>query len=1172
MSKSQIDPTALTTALTALKLPKGDGKQIKFIDIAKAMDYRPKKIMKGKETKLVLKEGSTKYKEGVYAEVMRRYNEKLEADKKKTKKPRAKKVVPKIKEAPKVVSKKLVESVSQKFYDKYLYETNTDNLKDMYDLILKEISALGGATYVSIPYKLNDKNGFIWRSIGTGYLDSFEDFQNEVNTIAEGTYGSDAITSDIATPVYNIFAIGRVKIAGHGKSESMIFKVKGLESKKGNCGYEALKECGFDCYKYGATAKDMSDLIKIVDTMKKAKVFVEIIANGFTINKSAVEIVEQGNKHKITIKDKKRDRMYVVSNISMNDIQPVSLFNGELNEDGDQMMKKISNKKIIYDEINQHYDIIEGEIELVENVKLSTCSKVILGDKVLFTPKQVNCNTQKETKMPVEFLFFDYETIIDFNMSSCMKPYSLSVLRLSPFELKELEELDVKGREGKEGREDALKRINDIRTSNCMTYLGYDCNDRFIDWFCENQHDKMFVFIGFNNANFDNFLLLEGMLNYKVKNPLADYSVREVFYNGSQLLNFRINGRHNCFDIRKHLMGSLKKNCKDFRIESCAKKEFNHNTAQDLYDKGELIDFITGNDELKEYNEYDVLSTAVLYARYSNALVDIPATKLYGKDIYQVKTIGSLIYKVFTDNKNKMKFDLPKLEFETYNDLQKSKIAGRVEMFNGVQKVNERLVSTDVCSLYPFVMAILNCYYPCGKEIIEVSDYKGDDELGFYYCDIDQSNLKGQNLPNIYAKKNAIENDWSYDGVLENYLISNVMIGLLRKFGCKVEIKKGFVFPNKLKSCEMFGFLLDFMKEKNKQDTLGKTKSAEYNPALRETLKLLMNSLSGKVIEGLHTEKTIDIDSAYEFLEIKEKAKSINFINAIGNKMFLTYEIDPEEICKKQQRPIYLGVLIYDYAKRYMYENSYSKVGKNNLLYTDTDASKFRYRHFLEWKNWVDSNNIQVPHWKEVEEVDERYKNHKIFEYGSKVFGAFEDELEDYIGDNYTFYCLEKKSWLYGWEINGKWKAKYRFKGINGRAQLLTLEEPFIESKTIRHKATETKPEWNETKYSLIAESERDVYNYYNDNTHNNIEEGNEIKFFEKVYSTGTAYVLCNSFRKIVKNSSRNVDLESEEQFNNLMNKIQVNYIIKKIQLKNNVGIVYNEDADGLDDVEESDE
>ena len=35
-----------------------------------------------------------------------------------------------------------------------------------------------------------------------------------------------------------------------------------------------------------------------------------------------------------------------------------------------------------------------------------------------------------------------------------------------------------------------------------------------------------------------------------------------------------------------------------------------------------------------------------------------------------------------------------------------------------------------------------------------------------------------------------------------------------------------------------------------------------------------MNSLSGKVIEGLHTEKTVDVNSLAEYEKIKEKSTS----------------------------------------------------------------------------------------------------------------------------------------------------------------------------------------------------------------------------------------------------------------------------------------------------------
>ena len=1145
----KMSSTDFTTALAVLKLPKQTTKQVKFIDLANAMNYKPKKMMKGKETKTLLKEGSTKYKEAVEAEIMRRYNEK------KSKVPIVKKQS--IKTAPKLAQKKLVESLLSKNFQKFLYTYDgVDNVEDYRKAIKAESDALGGSVFISVPFKSKTDNKILWRSINPFYLKDDKTFNDELESILlgnnakEGQQGSDPISLDEYEPMYDTFSISVMSsFKAKGKSDKMLFKVKGIESKKGFCVAESLKECGIDCSKYGKKPSEVRDVKVLIELLKENNILsVGIIANGFTINKKPLDIISKSGSVVIKIEGKKRDSLYECGKIYRDDVDYVFLW-------GNENCKHF----IVYDEINEHADYA-NKLELVDDLLISYCGKIISKNEVLFTPKELNTNNLLNTKTPVEYVFFDYETIIDFNNSSCMKPYSLSILILTPYELNSLEEYDREGNVG------AIARL---RKDKCITFLGYDCNTDFINWFMEYQLNKMLVFVGFNNTNFDNFLLLEGLLKYKELNALADYGVSDIFYNGSQLLNFRVNGRHTTFDIRKHLVGSLKKNCESFKIKCCAKKDFNHDYAQQLHDEGKLLDYITGNDELKEYNEFDVLATAVLYKRYANALDAIPATKKYATDLYQIKTIGSLIYKVFIDNKKEKKFELPKLDYQAYKDLQKSKIAGRVEMFNGVQKVQERLASTDVCSLYPYVMSVLDCYYPCGSYVDEVDEYKGDDEIGFYYCDIDQSCLKDKNLPNIYAEKLPMENDWSSTNVLENYLISNVMIGLLRQFGCSVIVKKGFVFPDKMKSCEMFGFLLEFMQSKNFQDLESKKDkkglSNTYNPALRETYKLLMNSLSGKVIEGLHTEKTLDISSGAEFLKIQEKATKINFINAVGGKMFLTYEVDAETIIN-QQRPIYLGVLIYDYAKRYMYQNSYSKIGKASLLYTDTDASKFRYKDFITWKKWVDEKNIQVPHWAEVEKFDARYANHKIYDENSKVFGSFEDELEDAVGDDYLFYCLEKKSWLYAYKKDGEWHTKYRFKGLNGSAQMLTMQEPFIKAKTIEHKAKGDKEAWNELKYVVNPESEYDVYKYYLAHKANNIESGNEISFFDKIYTTGTAYVMCNSFRKIVKNASRGVGIDDTSSFNSLMNKIQVNYMIKRIQIKSIANVYNAEETEGQED------
>jgi hypothetical protein len=1135
----------------------------KYAKVATDLGITPmKRTAQGNITNRPIKVGTQAWKDAIEREVIRRYeaspqfrtaqlsqaianqarNIQTQANTKQRVAPMLRQIKQAFKNKPRITNIKVIDKHG--FYIKYYVElSGVNSLEQLYPLLVKEITRLGGISFITLIFVSNQTGRPRGLSINANYLDTLEDFLARVDELVKGeVVGSDPFDLNEYELVLDAFHIGRTTIAQvNGKSQSIVFENVGIESKDNYCGYECLKELGHEYKGKKAVLRSVKEMSSYIQTNNLPY---NILCNSFQITKPFKDIVEAGDKQRIQVERKKgRKELRICSRVLMNDYQPVYLYKYEGEVKG----------TIIYDEIEGHFDLLSTkEPRLKDNVLLSLSCEVIMNEKILFQPKQANINTFRKSTGAFRYLIFDYETVIDFTQSSCMKPYSLSVLELDEVEIELLEEWD---------RKKDLDNIKAIRKTNCKTFLGYDCNTQFIRWFLEKQKDMTYSFVGFNNANFDNFLLLDGLLRFNQFDEQADFQVGNVFYNGSQLLNFYINGRHSCFDIKKHLVGSLDANCKSFKINCCAKKSFDHSLAQSLHQEDGLIDFITNNDELREYNEYDVLATAVLFQKYRNALADIPSTAKYAKDLKSTITIGSLIYKVFNDHISTMRKDdgkggqqrmFGKLKWEHYRDLQKSKIAGRVELFNGVQQILERMGSTDVCSLYPFVMAVLNVYYPCG-EIEEVDDYRGDDELGFYYCDIDQSNLRENNLPKIYAFKTEIENNWGHEQVLQDYLISNVMIGLLRKYGCDVVVKKGFIFDSKERSCDMFSFLLEMMGKKNDQDALKGQDG--YNPALRETLKLLMNSLSGKVIEGLHTEKTTDIDNAYDYAKIQDKAKSINFINSIGNKLFITYEMDEEKICEAQQRPIFLGVLVYDYAKRYMYENSYSKIGLKDLVYTDTDASKFRYSAMERWTDWINKENVIVPHWKDVEKIDPRYETHLIYNPHSKVFGSFEDELDEIQAHSYKFYCVEKKSWAYlAFDENGEYIkdkdgkhiSKFKFKGINGGAIIMDMDEPFIEEHIIKKKDKSMV-----LKYSISEDMENEVYCYATKNKHKSIENGNIDKFFNRLFTDKEAYVLTNSFRKIVKNSAHNVDMGDEEKYNGLMNKIQVNYSLKHLQLKN---------------------
>lgn len=1026
------------------------------------------------------------------------------------------------------------ETDSIRFFKKFdLSYTNIFDKKGLYTAIKDGSERLLEENNNNLPagatvYYQLDINKVRFVNVTASELETFGDFDNKLASVESGDFvGSDEIEESEEKINYNHFGLYYYKIGGTGiDSTNILFyskQIKADNKEKNNCANVCLREFGIN------TNINLINLDKLTNYIEDNKLNISILLNGFELKNTIKTISEKTKKDKLIIKDKRgNEKVIYVMKLSDDDIKlSYHLNNGE-------------EKIIIYDDKKGHYDIIDGKPRL-NNIMISNESKIIRNNEVLFNASDINknANNKPDSIVKVEYLFFDYETIIDWMSKSIMKPYSLSILKLSEIELDNLVKADEK--EDKE-------EINRIRKDCCITFTGLDCNNFFIDWLIENQKNKAFRFIGFNNSNFDNFILLNGLLNYR-----REINIDNIMYNGNSLLNFRIEKRHELFDIRRHLIGSLKNNCKSFNIKTCSKKELDHFKYQQLYDNGELFKYIDENkDELTTYNEYDVLSTAILYKKYKTALSNIKTTKILSNDLFDKKTIGGLIYECFK-NKSKINYDNNKLKLDvkTYQDMLKYKVAGRVELFNGEQKIiSKKIQSLDVCSLYPYIMAVCDVYFPCG-EIKETETYI-EDKIGFYYCDIDQSNLFKNNLPLIYPQKTKSENKYDSKKILKDYFINNVDIQQLKKYGCKVEIKNGIYFTEKIKNIEIFGFLLDIMKAKNEQDDMKNKKDINYNSSLRETMKLLMNSLSGKVIEGLHNEKVKDINSYFEFDKIQKKADKINTINSIGNKLFVSYELKDEDIIKKQ-RPVYLGCLIYSYARRHMYNYSYSLLGKDKCIYTDTDATKFLKQ---DGESYIEKiNKIIVPHWKEVEQYDSRYKIHTLYNENSKVFGSFEDELEEMNNkdeESYYFYTVQKKCWLYGYQNNDEIKNKFRFKGVSQDSKMVNLDDDYIEKKENKK---------GDIKY--IVKDENKAYIVYNNknNSLDNANVNNVKKFFEDIYINKYSYILCQSFKKLVKNSKRDVKMNESERFNMNMNTIEIKTIIKKIVIENK-----NDDEDSEED------
>ena len=835
---------------------------------------------------------------------------------------------------------------------------------------------------------------------------------------------------------------------------------------------------------------------------------------------------------------------------------------------------------------------------------------------------------------------------------------------------------------------------------SAKTFVGWDCTYKLMDYIRSQSDEKYkkvprYTIMTYNGSNFDNSLMLTDILGNR---DYAD-SVSEIFFTNNMLRNFKINKRHEMFDLNRHISGSLKNNCKAYKINLFPKKDIDFRKIQSLYDRGLLgkmmdiynkkakvtdfdeetqkamdLDYL---DKLAEYNDYDVLSLATLYSKYSSEMCSLVQKALkstykviandvklgllnkpvvYNSCIYDNKTIGSLIYgmlKFYWKYELKVKiprFVVPKIPFMSmpdelkrwinydnsikkntpvdekksieevrstnkeivelnkpiheknkklykfYQDLQKYKTAGRVELFNGKIKHIGRTRSMDVTSSYPYEMCVDKVWFPCG-ELVAQSSYKmpPKDKLSFWYVDLDQSVLREKGLPNLVAEKTGVENLWRTKRVLFNYLISSAMIDKMISYGMVIGkdilIHNGFYFTDRVKSFELFKPLLTFMIAKNEQDTWKSAGDNRYNPARRATTKLALNVPSGKIIEKIHVDKITEIKNAKHFYEMKcsESVYNINMINIMGNRIFCSYS-KKEEDMMNNHRPIYWGCLVYVYAQLNLYDNTLAAgynthvKGDNlsaeeiekircerqieyrkHLLLCDTDASKMD--NYAAKICLTRMSKLKVRHWKEVENWDDRYKTHKMYDPNSKVFGGFEDEFPCY--NNVSFW-LAKKHYAPFFNPNLPHEKptneqelveynslvekneisclEFRWKGVNPNS--LVIDE-YLCDLDPNHAITVTKKK-NGNVYGI--RSEEQTYHYYSSDQikKNTCVSGKRCyEYFDRLSQGEELNILCQSFRKQMTNLKRDTDISDTGRMNQKFNTISLSFVVKKISCPN---------------------
>ena len=546
----------------------------------------------------------------------------------------------------------------------------------------------------------------------------------------ESLGGSDIVSPDEFEIIYSTFALARASLArGEGKKEDseMFFKTVGIDGKKKDCAYQCLKHLGVD---YKGDPEEIASLEKLLFYISDKKLDIIVINNTPILKKENTigQLLSEEMQFKFIENARGFKKKFLVHALKDDEILVESIGDAVGRDiflrDGKYKVRGY----IVYDSIGEHFDVIstttpelrEGEVFISASQKLICNDKIFDSRSLNKTSNQVDmkgCYNHLYAKEGEEveevedtfgdvrhielkkegakcgvaveqrFLVFDYETVIDFTASNICKAYSVSILNVNEDELQALNQiedneedtLELNDKEliewyGTVVQEEIKKiykscqatRLEGYRKKFALTFTGYDSDKQMLRYIAKKQRDTAFVLVGFNNSNFDNFILLNSLLSYSEQyeeeflssaqnelNPREyikqEMNVSGIFYNGSQILNMVINGRHETFDIRKHLVGSLSANCKSFKITCCAKKSLDHNEMQMKHENGELISYITSNEEVKIYNEFDVLATAVLFYKYREALKAVPIMTKRAEELHKHKTIGSMIFGVFKE-------------------------------------------------------------------------------------------------------------------------------------------------------------------------------------------------------------------------------------------------------------------------------------------------------------------------------------------------------------------------------------------------------------------------------------------------------------------------------------------------------------------------------------------
>lgn len=498
-------------------------------------------------------------------------------------------------------------------------------------------------------------------------------------------------------------------------------------------------------------------------------------------------------------------------------------------------------------------------------------------------------------------------------------------------------------------------KATDFKALSFATTDDKDCARLFIDWLIDEKNKgRTYTCIGHNIARFDLYFIISQL----TKNEQLSCIMKLRGYSVISLNIYGCNFKDSCL----YLTAKLDKLCKDFKVENAKQTKIMYNgvemtNEQLCFYKPHLsfVDFmnlsVTEPEYWKLYEEYclyDCISLCEIWGVYELITRELIRTinplLVQNCTIKTCNTLGGLAIKIIRELCKKdsvakhtytkvIKFFGRQVKNEKTKQLsfiadEKKEAFLRKFVRGGISHCNRPgdyagtpIVGLDIKSQYPSCM--MNMKVPCGASRWYTDEYNNR-LFGYWHI----SNLIfNDDVPRFKPIAEKDDNSilhWSTGSTInEQYLDTWTIEYLKQRHGLQsFQVVNALVSNEYVNGKDIFGsYIKTFYKEKAKQDALPKERR---NVALRESIKLFLNALGGKLIENM------------------SKYKSIQFVDGDGDKKLNGIDLKFDTDASFNEF-LTCGLQVYFYSKMLLFEYINMLPNKSDdVIHVETDSMYFK--------------------------------------------------------------------------------------------------------------------------------------------------------------------------------------------------------------------------------------